>query len=412
MQCITQQIAHHRMQEGGVIARIQGVARLVDQLQAFLLDRLTPEAEQIIRHLGEGYPGGHGGVVVLGACQHQEGLHQFAHFFAGPGDAQHLVAPTLVDGRVFQQQLAGTGQYHQRRAQFVAHITGKQLLAGQRLAQTAQCGVEGHSQLAHFIGGVIRCQGRRQAEQLVTMTHLARQAHHRCHHLAGQHPAEEDRQRQAEHEAHQHHREQHALTLFEIALVLQQHVTPTIDHFDHGVVRQRLAEHFMKTRFQVPQVLGQLEIPAPAAEIEQLVRLGSVAPVLDAVHQQQALQVAAQTCRNQLLFHQMHRRDDPHREGARHQCAHQGKGDDDPLGKALLKLHHDPRPGGNPHRVPFAAMVWRKVYRSLGATGGRDCAGCHCRGNHPPIGLLREFPDAGHGDFSASTPPAASGPPG
>ena len=43
-------------------------------------------------------------------------------------------AAALIDTRVFLQQLAGAGQYHQGSTQFVADIAGKQPLAGQGLA--------------------------------------------------------------------------------------------------------------------------------------------------------------------------------------------------------------------------------------------------------------------------------------
>ena len=77
-------------------------------------------------------------------------------------------------------------------------------------------------------------------------------------------------------------------------MVLQQYIAPTVNHFDHGVVRQLVAEHFMKTRIKMAQVFGQSEIAAPATVIKQLVRLRSMVPVGNVVHQQQALQVAAQ----------------------------------------------------------------------------------------------------------------------
>ena len=45
-----------------------------------------------------------------------------------------LGTPALVDTGVFQEQFTGAGQHHQRRAQFMADITGEQPLAGQGLA--------------------------------------------------------------------------------------------------------------------------------------------------------------------------------------------------------------------------------------------------------------------------------------
>ncbi|MNN96985.1 hypothetical protein D3C81_2160600 [compost metagenome] len=53
------------------------------------------------------------------------------------------------------------------------------------------------------------------------MPHLLRQTDHGGHHPTGQDPAKEHRQRQAENEPHHHDREQHALTLFKIALILE-----------------------------------------------------------------------------------------------------------------------------------------------------------------------------------------------
>ncbi|MNK96262.1 hypothetical protein D3C87_1165350 [compost metagenome] len=96
----------------------------------------------------------------------------------------------------------------------------------------------------------------------------------------------------------------------------------------------------METRIEVTQVLGQLKIARPATEIEQLVGFRAMAPVRNVVHQQKPLQIAAQPRRNQFFFHQVHGRDDAHREGAGHKCAHQGKSNDDPLGKTLPELHY------------------------------------------------------------------------
>ncbi|MNE88076.1 hypothetical protein D3C80_1853390 [compost metagenome] len=116
------------------------------------------------------------------------------------------------------------------------------------------------------------------------MSNLACQTDNRCHDFSCQHPAQEYRQCQAEHEAHHHDREQHPLALLEIALVLQQNIAPPIHYLDHGVVGQLLAKHFMKSGRQVTQVLGQLEFVSPAAVVEQLVGPRPVAPVVDAVH--------------------------------------------------------------------------------------------------------------------------------
>ena len=138
----------------------------------------------------------------------------------------------------------------------MADVAGKQSLAVQCLTQSAQGGIEGHCQLADFIGGIVRGQGWGQAKQLIAVPDLTGQAHHRRHHLARQDPAEEHRQRQAQHEADQHHGKQYALAFLEIALVLQQHVMPAVDDFHHRVVRQLLAKHLVETRIQVPQVLG------------------------------------------------------------------------------------------------------------------------------------------------------------
>ena len=71
----------------------------------------------------------------------------------------------------------------------MADIAGEQPLTGQGVAQAPQGSVERHRQLAHFIGRVIRRQRRSQAQQLITMTHLARQTHHGGHDPAGQNPA-------------------------------------------------------------------------------------------------------------------------------------------------------------------------------------------------------------------------------
>ncbi|MNP16738.1 hypothetical protein D3C76_1091450 [compost metagenome] len=103
----------------------------------------------------------------------------------------------------------------------MADVAGEQPLAGQGIAQTAQRVVEGNGQLADFVCRIIGRQGRRQAEQLVTMAYLTRQADHRRHHPARHQPAKDDGQHQAEQKAHDHHSKQHALALFEIALILQ-----------------------------------------------------------------------------------------------------------------------------------------------------------------------------------------------
>ncbi|MNN44625.1 hypothetical protein D3C81_1589230 [compost metagenome] len=119
----------------------------------------------------------------------------------------------------------------------------------------------------------------------------------------------------------------------------------------------------MKPRCQVFQVLGQLEIAPAAAEVEQLPGFGPMRPVIDAVHQQQALQVAAQACGNQFFLDQVHSGDNADRKRTGNQCAHQGEGNDDALGKTLLELHINPRPVDNLHRARYAATACRKACR-------------------------------------------------
>ncbi|MNE24016.1 hypothetical protein D3C80_1172910 [compost metagenome] len=102
----------------------------------------------------------------------------------------------------------------------MADVTGEQPLAVQGFAQAPQGRVERHGQFTYFIGGIVRGQRRCQAQQLITVAHLLRQAHHRCHHPPRQDPTEKQRQGQAEHKAYDNHREQHPLALFKIALVL------------------------------------------------------------------------------------------------------------------------------------------------------------------------------------------------
>src|ERR1700709_473958 len=115
------------------------------------------------------------------------------------------------------------------------------------------------------------------------MTHLSGQTHHWRHDPTGQNPAEKNCQRQGQDKSYQHHGKQHPLTLFEITLVLQQHIAPTVDYFDHRVIRQVFAEYFVKARIQMSQISWQCEIATAITEVEQLVRLRPMAPIANAV---------------------------------------------------------------------------------------------------------------------------------
>ncbi|RMU47561.1 hypothetical protein ALP29_201037 [Pseudomonas syringae pv. avii] len=139
------------------------------------------------------------------------------------------------------------------------------------------------------------------------MPDLPAQTDHRGHPPTRQHPTEKHRQCQRQHKADQHDGEQDSLALFEVTLILQQGVMPTVYYLDHGVIGERPAKDLMKTRLKVTQVLGQIEIAGAITEVEQLVGLGPVAPVADAVHQHQAIEITAQACRNQLFFDQVDR---------------------------------------------------------------------------------------------------------
>ena len=125
-------------------------------------------------------------------------------------------------------------------------VAGEQLLALERVAQAAKGLVEGSGQLADLVVGVVRRQRRRQTEQLFAMPHLARQAHHRLHHLAREHPAKQAGQGDAQHVAGQHRGVEHLLARFEIALVLQQDEAATIDVAHQRMERQVALEHFVK----------------------------------------------------------------------------------------------------------------------------------------------------------------------
>ncbi|MCY1450559.1 hypothetical protein D9M71_673760 [compost metagenome] len=141
-----------------------GTTPVDNQLEPLGLDRLAPQVDQAVGHFIQRLLRRHAGVFALSAGQHQESLYQLAHFFTGAGNSLDLGKAALVDPGVFQQQLAGTGQHHQGRAQFMADVTGEHALTGQRLAQPAEGSVEGHGQLTHFIGRIIRRQWRCQTQ--------------------------------------------------------------------------------------------------------------------------------------------------------------------------------------------------------------------------------------------------------
>ena len=195
------------------------------------------------------------------------------------------------------------------------------------------------------------------------MANLTCQTDNRSHHPPRQGPTQEHRQRQRQDKTDGDHSKQHALALFKIALVLQQDITPAIDHFYHRVIRQLVTEHFMKARIQMTQVLGQGKVATPATEIKQLARLGAMVPLRAVVHQQQALQIPAQPCRYEFFFDQVHGGNNAHSECPCHQRAHQCKSDDDPLGKTLPKLHHEPRRGDSPRHVRCATEACRTACR-------------------------------------------------
>ncbi|MCY1445203.1 hypothetical protein D9M71_617110 [compost metagenome] len=68
-----------------------------------MLDGVAPDANQVVRHFLHARLRRHGPFVALGAGEHQEGLHQFLHFFGGAGDALDLRTRTGVNVGIDQQ---------------------------------------------------------------------------------------------------------------------------------------------------------------------------------------------------------------------------------------------------------------------------------------------------------------------
>ena len=183
MQGIAQQVSHDCVEQNRVVeARIRPLLAAL-KVQALFSEQRSPAIGLFRRHICQAAVRHKGTGVGFIARQLQEGLHQVAHFFAGPADALNLLALTRRQ-MAFGQQFAGGGNDHQGSAQFVADITGEQPLALQRLAHLAQGAVEGRRQLTHFIVGVFGGQWWRQHMQLVAVAHLLCQPTHRGHDLS------------------------------------------------------------------------------------------------------------------------------------------------------------------------------------------------------------------------------------
>ncbi|MNE24017.1 hypothetical protein D3C80_1172920 [compost metagenome] len=103
MRSIAQQVAHDRLQKGGVVGGAGIRSRLENQLQTFLFDGFTPQRYQVDGDFLKGRTRRHVDIAVLGPGQHQEGLHQLTHFLAGAGYALDLGPGARVQLRVFQQ---------------------------------------------------------------------------------------------------------------------------------------------------------------------------------------------------------------------------------------------------------------------------------------------------------------------
>ena len=107
----------------------------------------------------------------------------------------------------------------------------------------------------------------------------------------------------------------------------------------------------------------RIALVALVAGILWTVSLGAIDEWVASPLQQQALQIPAQACRYEFFFDQVHGGNNAHSECPCHQRAHQCKSDDDPLGKTLPKLHHEPRRGDSPRHVRCATEACRTACR-------------------------------------------------
>ncbi len=236
------------------------------------------------------------------------------------------------------QQLGRGGDNHQRRAQFVTDIAGKQPFTLQRQAQLAEGGVEGLGQMANLVVRVFRRQWRRQRQQLIPVSHLTGQPDDRRQNLLCYQQTQQTAQQHTQQEAGKYYGKQHPLAGLELGLLLHQNKTLRANLANVDIGSLIVAHQFAEAPFERAQRLRYL-VARHVRGIQPGLAVEPGRLTAGQVLLQYGSQFLAHLLGDQMLLDKMHNADNPQRKHPADRQRHQREGDYNTPAQRLLANH-------------------------------------------------------------------------